>query len=169
MYNSRQITTIIVHKYISVLKDYKLYTLFCIYNELSFCIPNSYYKNFSKIAYRLNIHTRINTPIHNFIIFLISRLENDKQNLKFKRQANDAEIQLYIMNCINLLIHETLEPMISRLNIDMNILNTIGQSLFDDVCIQILGRDFVDLTPQPSLPPNVECQLNDNEDFDMIF
>lgn len=169
MYNSRKITTIIVHKYFSILKDYKLYPLFCVYNEIFFCIPNSYYKTFAKLVRCLDIPAQIHTPMHDFITFLISRLESNKQILKFKRQANDAEIQLYIMNCINLLIHETLEPIISRLNIDMDILNKIGQSLFDAVCIQMLGKDFVDLTPQPSLPHDMEHQISDKDDMEIIF
>ena len=57
-------------------------------------------------------------------------------------EDEDAKLQIYITECINIILHSCLERFVGREN--MKILDEIVQETFDMTCTKIFGENFED-------------------------
>lgn len=64
-----------------------------------------------------------------------------------KELQSDKDIQLFVTNCTNTLIHNCIEPwVIHKKLVKFSKLEDIGRETFDRTCKKIFGNDFVDET-----------------------
>lgn len=99
--------------------------------------------------------------IDEFVVTRNARTSNDKE----------TNIQLYITDCINIILHYCVERTINRSKESLKILEEIGKEVFDLTCTKLFGDGFEDktLNVKPLHHVFTTDNFNNNEAFQLLF
>lgn len=152
--NKKYIIRNVITTYIEVLKNYKLYSVLRVYIENKYQIRGSFYNTFC-MSYQHLLNTETVEVQSDAVAYLI-RTFASLNDIPLPTKKTDAEMQLFIMNICNIIIHNTIEPILVPTSSPpskkiMDLLNDVGGSLFNKVCIKFFGEKFQDLTPNRPL------------------
>lgn len=86
---------------------------------------------------------------HRNLLEVMDNFINENPRIQ-KCDDEDAKLQIYITECINIILHSCLERFIGKDN--MKMLEEIGQETFDMTCTKIFGEGFEDKTAS-MMPP----------------
>lgn len=157
-FDKYEIKSSLIKNLFRVVKNKKLY---CFLRGSLGVTPHSGIDGISSIYYRTSFFRSNPSPrnplnlcytLNSLIETLDSYIKPQYVEIKTKDDT-ETNVQIYISECINLILHSCLEFRIPRK--DMKVLEEIGREAFNMTCTKLFGEGFVDRTEAIAPPPQI--------------
>lgn len=163
-FDKYEIKSCLIKNLFRVVKNKKLY---CFLRGSLGVTPHSGIDGVSSIYYRTSFFRSNPSPrnplnlcytLNSLIETLDSYIKPQYVEIKTKDDT-ETNVQIYISECINIILHSCLEFRIPRK--DMKVLEEIGREAFNMTCTKLFGDGFVDRTEAIAPPPQIQMPTKD--------